>query len=431
MKEEELIKRRKSNMRIYPIYSAIGCDFLFFYSINFLFLTQIKGISVADIVMVDAFYAIFCIFWKIAGAVIVDILGKRKSMILGNCLNALYMVIVMLSHNIWTLFLAEFVCSLAFSLKDISEMSLLNNSIPPTKRSDDIFSKIQGKGLAKYYYISSVAVIIAGFLYEINGYLPITLSLITILIATFFSLGIREVEEENEGRKEIKIKQRIKDYASDLKVSFGFIYKSKRLKTLLIFSAISVGFLAVMDSYEVSLLEEINVSAQAIGIMFAILGIISGIATSRQNEFHQKFRNKTLAVLGISLALSIIIAGLCVVCNFSFGICVLIILFSYIIRYSDKGLLYSLPNRYMRNFADSKIVSKIFASKGFVEAILKAFLGVIASVLLNYMSTAQAMTLLGICFLVTVIIILSYMKTRVGLKPEEYEKEDIEYKVLK
>lgn len=431
MKEKELIKRRKSNMRIYPIYSAIGCDFLFFYSINFLFLTQVKGISVADIVLVDAFYAIFGIFWKIAGAVIVDMLGKRKSMILGNCLNALYMVIVMLSHNIWTLFLSEFVCSLAFSLKDISEMSLLNNSIPPTRRSDDIFSKLQGKGLARYYYISSVAVIIAGFLYEINGYLPIILSLLTILIATFLSLGIREVEEEKKKQPSINIKDRIKEYASDLKVSFGFIYKSKRLRALLIFSAISVGFLSVMDSYEVSLLEEINVSAQAIGIIFAILGIVSGIATSKQNQIHKKFRNKTLSVLGISFALSIIIAGLCVVCNLPFAVSVLIILFSYIVRCSDKGLIYSLPSRYMRNFADSKIVSKIFASKGFIEAIFKASLGVIASILLNYMSTAYAMTLLGICFLVIMIIILCYMKSRVGLKPEEYKKEDIEYQVLK
>lgn len=41
MKIEET-KKRKQNMKIYRIYKALGTDLIFYYAIEFLFLTQVK-----------------------------------------------------------------------------------------------------------------------------------------------------------------------------------------------------------------------------------------------------------------------------------------------------------------------------------------------------------------------------------------------------
>ena len=40
---KDVQKMRKINMKIFPTYKKLAWDFLFFYTIDFLFLTQIKN----------------------------------------------------------------------------------------------------------------------------------------------------------------------------------------------------------------------------------------------------------------------------------------------------------------------------------------------------------------------------------------------------
>ena len=77
-REKNLAKMRKRNMRIYPLYRMLSWDYLFFYTINFLFLTQIKHISAANVVLVDAFYAIFGIIEQFPAAIIINFCGRKK-----------------------------------------------------------------------------------------------------------------------------------------------------------------------------------------------------------------------------------------------------------------------------------------------------------------------------------------------------------------
>ena len=57
-------------------------------------------------------------------------------------------------------------------------------------------------------------------------------------------------------------------------------------------------------------------------------------------------------------------------------------------------------------------------------AMLSSF---IVSILLKNMAIAYASLIIGIVSLILFIIVLDYMKTRIGLKPEEYRKQDIEF----
>ena len=55
--DETLI--RKNNMKIFPWYKMLSWDLLFFYSVSFLFLVDIKGLTPAQVILVDAFYPLF------------------------------------------------------------------------------------------------------------------------------------------------------------------------------------------------------------------------------------------------------------------------------------------------------------------------------------------------------------------------------------
>ena len=58
-------------------------------------------------------------------------------------------------------------------------------------------------------------------------------------------------------------------------------------------------------------------------------------------------------------------------------------------------------------------------------------MGIMASFLLDKMSTAYCMIVIGIIFTIIYILMGKYMKNRVGLKPEEYSKEERKYDELR
>ena len=415
-------------MKLFPTYKKLAWDYLFFYTINFLFLTQVKGINPADVVLIDAFYSLFGIMAQIPATFIVEFLGRRNSIILANIINCLYMVIVIFSMNLFNLVTAEIMSSLAFAIKGTAEPSLLNESIPKAQSKDKIFARISEKGASGYYFINAVSTVLAGWLYEINPYIPMCLSLATIIIVTAIStFFIEPIKKHKVNFKEISLTSNIKEIES----SFKFILKSERLKSLMIYVALIGGLLCSLGTYEVSLLEDLNISSGIIGIIFAVLGIIASFATKKQEQFHQRFKNKSLSVIGLSITIACMLSGLLGVFSNNIRYLILGIIFMYIVKYVMTSIYYNLTEKYLRNFANEEIDTKIYTAQNLIKSISSAIVGVFASFLLDRMSTAYCMIILGIVFTVLTILTLTYMKTRVGLKPEQYSKEERKYDELK
>ncbi len=155
MKEKQIARIRKSNMKLYPIYQMLGLDFIFYYGIEVLFLSQVKGISDSNIVLANSIYAIFRIIIQMPIMVVVNKIGKGKSIFYGNILRIVSVVIVMCSFNYGTLILARLVKAIAYALTGVCLSPFLNASIPETKKKGDIFSHIDGKGYSKYCYIAA------------------------------------------------------------------------------------------------------------------------------------------------------------------------------------------------------------------------------------------------------------------------------------
>ena len=189
------VQKRKQNMKIYSLYRMISMDIIFFYAIDFLFITQVKNITASQYVFKSSLYAMFMIFLQIPSVIVVDKLGTRKSTILANFLNVIYLLIIILAPDFKTLIFAELISATCFSLKDLSDTTLLSESIPTCRKKGEIFSKIEGKGQKNYYYINAVTSVIAGFLYIINPYIPIVLALFIAVMATIISLGFQEIKK--------------------------------------------------------------------------------------------------------------------------------------------------------------------------------------------------------------------------------------------
>lgn len=428
MSEDVDIQMRKRNMKLFPTYKKIASDYLFYYTIDFLFLTQVKHISPADVVLSASIKSLFGIFLQIPANIIVEFLGRKNSIILGNILNCLYMVMFMMCGNLFDLTLAKFVSSLAWSIKNIAEPTLLNASIPPSRYKSNIFAKINSKGTMGYYIIGALSRMVAGFLFEINGYLPIICSLFVLIIvsiiSTFYIEPIKNQKNKNNG---LNIRKQIKDIGE----GFKFIITSERLKALILAASLIGSLLTILLDYQTSLWQEVKVPAYIIGFMAAVISLSSAYASKKQQDFHNKFRNKAIVIIALMASVSTIIAGIAGLSALQFPFLLAVIALSFIIARFAHGMFYTIMDRYFRNFTSKDIDTKIFAVKNLFVNIVSAVAGMMASFLLNKMSTAYCMIIVGTVFTVLYILMGKYMKFRVGLKPEEYSKQERKYDELK
>lgn len=167
-------------MKLYPIYRMLAANVLFFNAIKVLFLTQVKGISNANVVLMETIYAFLKMTLQVPMTVVVSKLGTRKSVILGNIFWTLEVVLIMFSSNYFMIILFQLMSAIGWSFKSISEAPLLNKSIPEAHTKGKIFTKLDSKG---YCYIAAITTVMSGFLYEINPYIPVILAVIFMLLA--------------------------------------------------------------------------------------------------------------------------------------------------------------------------------------------------------------------------------------------------------
>ena len=120
MNKRELIKLKKGNARLYPIYKMFSWDLLFYYAISFVFLTSTKGFSIAQVMLTDALVPVFKIILNIPSMTIIDKIGKRNSLVLANFILALSLIALIYCNGLLTLILAYIIMAFAFSIKSIA-----------------------------------------------------------------------------------------------------------------------------------------------------------------------------------------------------------------------------------------------------------------------------------------------------------------------
>ena len=422
--KEKLIRHKKKNVRLFPLYKMVSWDLLFYYPIIFLFLTQVKGFSAAQVLFSDAFYTLSNTLWQIPVTRLVDRIGKKNALIVGNILYTLSILSMIFMQEYYELLIIQFIYALGYSIKGICEANILYDSLPKGYRRGKIFSKIDGKSTSYFYIFEAIASTTAGFTFVINGYIPMVLCFICCTIATILSFKFRHTAIVQNKVEPIKFTE----YMVQLKTSFRFFLKSKRIRSLIMFNALLMGTIIAIVNLRSSMLEELQVPEQYFGVIFAVLQIIAAISTRNTEKIQDNFRNKTLAWLGIPMVMSCIVIGFIGQDQLSRSSLILIVVL-FAIQYAIKGPYVGLMTRYLNNFTNRSIRPKISALRYLTANLATAILSLICSGLLAITTTANTFIIIGCITTLGIVLLLYYMRDKVGLKPEEYSDEDIRYSI--
>lgn len=425
-KKKTEIQKRKNNARLYPIYKMFSWDLIFYYSISFIFLVQTKNLSIVQVMFTDSLYPILKTMFQIPALSIIDKKGKKFSLLLGNFLLALFLLILIVSNNVFHVVIAYAVSSFAFALKNVAEPNLLYDSVTQRK-GKGMFAKIEEIGSRNYYYLDGITSMFTGFLFIVNGYLPMIISLIFVVLSIGLSTCFKEIYVVNK-EKDKKIIERIKEYKEEVTTSFKFIIQSKRLQAIMVFVFIFDGIIYTSYTLREGLLNQMQMPAQYFAIILSTLTIISGLFVSLQEVIHNKFKNRALTFMSIAyLSSFILIGGACIsIKNWYLAIGVCLILFAT--QYAIQGPYYTLITKYLKSFATPKMRVKIDTTFNLIRSIAQFLMALLATYFLNITTPKYTFIILGTVFIIIMIFVLQWMKSRFGLKPEEYNQKDIKFK---
>lgn len=427
MKKMKEIQDKKLNARLYPIYKMISWDLLFYYSIIYLFLVQAKGFSPSQVLLADAFFTASCLILQVPLGVLVDKIGKRNSLVFANICLCIYTFLLLIIKNYGLLLIAFFINAIGFVIKGICETNILYDSLPRGKKRGGLYSKIDGVGTSRYYVIDAITSLTAGFAFIITPYLPIILCLICNIIATILSTRFRHTYIPGEE----DIRTGSKEYFKELKDAIKFTFTSKRMLCLMIFFALITGLNYNLTTFRSSILEQIQLPEQYFGIVFALIQIAAAICSGMQKIIHKKFRNKTLTFLGLPMTTFLIVIGLFATFTSnenSFTTYIIISLF--VVLGGVKGAHNVLTYRYLNNFTNKNIRTKLSTIRNIIYNIFSIIISVFGAILLDNTNASNTLMIIGGGLTIILILLLRYMKDKVGLSPENYSDEDLKYSHL-
>jgi|GEM_PF-1902180 len=402
------------NEKIYPVYRMFGYEYLFYMVIAFLFFTITKGITVAQIMYLSAFSAVFIAAFQIPTNYVVEKIGLKKSMIFGNLFWIIHIIMIMAGSSFTTFVIAEAICAIGTCLKTLSETQMLYASLKKTNNKKN-FAKIEGKGVSWYYYLEAISAIFVGFLFQINSYLPIICTLTFAIIAFVTSMFFDDIKDY------MTEKCSIKEYLK----GFKLVLKSKRIISLFMYSFLMSGLIKVTDTIQKSTIVELGVSAIEYSLIFAVLTLCIGIGSSIQYKIEDVLKRKTLRFTGYSFTILILMLGIFNTICSDKKIALIISIAILIMQNVLSGSYRISVKKYMNNFTTHIVRGKILSVFYIFESIGKATLLFVCGLIIDNAGTNKTAIILGIVSMGIIYLIVRFMNNKLGLNAEEYAKDEI------
>ncbi len=409
------------NIKLFPIYKLFAYDYISFYAISTLFLHNIKGISLPNIVLLTSIYCLFQVLFQIPSSIIVDKIGLKKCIVIGNILCTTGIFTYIITSGFPQIIIGDFQIALGFALKGVSESPFLF-TIMKKEHLEENFAKVEAKGSSLYFIVEAFAAIIAGYLFAVNPYFPVIVCILAMLTATILSLRFDDIKISNSPKKD---ESQNSNYFSDILDSFKFIFRSDRMKALLLFSCATAGVISVAGSFSKVYMTNIGISSVTFGYVVSALSIIAAIGSSYQDKFQSRKKKKTLSYISITYSSVFLFVGIPHLIRFNTNILLICGIIVFSLQSFFKGSYRVIMKKYLNNFTSSSIRPKIMSVYYLSEMLGNTVALFLASKLLGASNIGIAYILCGAIFLVIILLVLQYMKSRIGLKPEQYKKNDI------
>ena len=396
MKQKNMTKFNK----IFPWYSGLSSDLLFWVAIDTLFLTVVKNFNASQIVSLTTVSLITCIALQVPLLNIIKKIGNTNSVRLGSMLLLISSLLLTFGQNYSVIALGKVIYEIAFTFQNMSN-AVLKNNLELQNRSNE-YIKVKTKSNTIYATVTMIISFIASLMFNLNNYLPMFGCITFCLICFVLSFFIVDYSKYDKIKEKDKIKSKTKINYNKLIIaliiSYGLFYS-------IVNSGQSNGKLFIQQ--ELLLNFDVQKTALIIGGILCVSRIIRVISNMSFNKIYNKYKEKVGIILPILLSISIIFMILgyfirnFIILKFSImSLGYIIILF---IRDPFKEYMQDLALRNVREEEQQSLLTTMELSRKVVRAI---------------MSLSFTMILVNnpMIIVITILLILSIIEIIISIK---------------
>lgn len=230
---EQNISKIRSSIKLYPTFYALSADLIFFVPIDTLFLTLVKGLNASQISAMTMIGLLICILSQKIIVKVTKRIGNANSIRLGALMLFISSVILTFGKSFISLVIYRIINELAFMFWNMTSILLRNDLIYLGKKEE--YYTVRNKAKVMYGITTMITALISGYLFNVNKYLPMYISLVIYFIMFIISFKFYEVQEkEDNNSEEIK---KDKDKKIELTSTIFFVV----LSNAIFFSIIKMG----------------------------------------------------------------------------------------------------------------------------------------------------------------------------------------------
>lgn len=329
MSEQDL----KRNVKIYPWYRAFAFDFLFLWTISILYLTEVKGLSYSQVILLDSIFMLSAFLLQIPISKLIKKIGRANSTRIASVFSLGFVAIYLFGQGFWMFIVANLLYGISMATRNITDMEILSLSLKKLKRKND-YSKYEGKGMFWYYIFEGITSIAAGYLYEfVSPYAPIIGTAVCSIILMILSFIIKDPLDEEE---EV-IQQQEENTKKDREPSYRTLLKRPFVIWMAMFCFCFFGLSGVHQTMSKVYLQNINVPAYLFGYIFCAYKIISGIASKFQFKYELKRGVKSLIIFSVMMIIAFLSTAIIYAINASAVVSIIIVLILFASQHISRA----------------------------------------------------------------------------------------------
>ena len=208
------------------LYRALS-SFTFVSPIFVLFL-QDNGLSMTQVMALQAIYSLTTVAFLIIGGSVADFLGRKKVLVLSSVLSFAGWLVYSLGHNFIQFVAAEIVLGVSLALWESSFSAWLYDSLKE-QNEEKQYKRVFGNTFAVMFLAVGLAAPVGSYLASFDLRLPFFATIIPVALSMFVIIGFREPEYHKKAQP----------YFAHIRQTLGYCWNRPRTRNLILFGSIA------------------------------------------------------------------------------------------------------------------------------------------------------------------------------------------------
>lgn len=285
-------------IKVFPWYSGLTADLLFYIAIDTLFLTVVKNFSAAQIVSLASFAQFACIALQFPILFIIKRIGNTASTRVGAVCLLLSAILITVGKNYYFVLLGRLFHDVSVIFKTASFIALENNLDLVGKRKD--FVRVRASANTVYAVLTMLISFVASYMFNLNHYLPMIGCIIACAVGVILAFLMKDCSDYNKITYKKENKEKVKIHYSKFIIMAIVVYS---LFYPIVNNGQSDGKLFIQQ--QVLLDFNLDNTSLIIGAIVCVSRIIRVVSNIGFAKLYYKYQEKLGVVLPVMLSLSI------------------------------------------------------------------------------------------------------------------------------